>query len=190
LPYKALLDANVLHPMVLCDLLMRLSHRGLYRALWSRHILEETKRSILRRRADLSDDILQRRMDAMNEALPDAQVVGYDNLLLSLPALGEDAHVLAAAIVGGADVIVTQNTRDFPEPTLAPYRIAVQTPDEFLVDQWWLSPGDVRSAIDSQAAGTSRPPLSVRDVLRNLDRIVPQFVALLSNAPDRTRGQQ
>lgn len=54
---------------------------------------------------------------------------------------GDDAHVVAAAITGRADTIVTENTKDFPlELTLKRHGINVQTVDEFLVNQWWLSP--------------------------------------------------
>ena len=57
----ALLDANVLHPMVLCDLLIRLAQRGLYRALWTREILAEVVATVLRRRPDLSVELLRKR---------------------------------------------------------------------------------------------------------------------------------
>jgi hypothetical protein len=58
--------------MVLCDLLIRLAQRGLYRALWSREILEEVVRSIARRRPDLSVTLLRKRTAAMQAALQDA----------------------------------------------------------------------------------------------------------------------
>ena len=70
----ALLDANVLHPQILCDLLLRLAEHDAFRPLWSVEILTETIESILRRRPDLERERLQRRMNAMNEAFPDAIV--------------------------------------------------------------------------------------------------------------------
>jgi len=72
LPESALLDANVLHPMVLCDLLIRLSLAGCYRILWSEEILSEVVRSVLRRRPDIAPDRMMRRVALMNETLPDA----------------------------------------------------------------------------------------------------------------------
>jgi hypothetical protein len=136
----ALLDANVLHPMVLCDLFIRLARRGLYRALWSREILEEVVRSIARRRPDLSVDVLRRRTDAMERAIQDATVAGYESLLPGLQELGDDARVAAAAVAGHADVIVTSNIKDFPAVVLDRHGISVQSPDDFLVDIWWLDP--------------------------------------------------
>jgi hypothetical protein len=79
--YTALLDANVLHPMVLCDLLIRLSQHGLYRARWSRRILDEVVRSVIRRRADLSPSKLERRIDMMNQAVADAEVEESEELI-------------------------------------------------------------------------------------------------------------
>jgi predicted nucleic acid-binding protein len=109
----ALLDANVLHPMVLCDLLIRLALSGFYRPLWSDEILHEVVRSIHGRRPDLSLELLQKRVEKMKRVLPDATVSGYERLLPDLAMLGSDAHVLAAAAEGGANVIVTFNTTDF-----------------------------------------------------------------------------
>ena len=92
----ALLDANVLHPMVLCDLLIRLAPAGYYRPRWSENILDETVRSIHRRRPDLSLDLLRRRVAAMRRVLPDAMIAGYEGLAAEMVQLGKDAHVLAA----------------------------------------------------------------------------------------------
>ena len=173
----ALLDANVLHPMVLCDLLIRLAQRGLYRALWTREILAEVVRSILRRRPDLSLELLRKRTVAMQAALQDATVEGYESLLPALHELGRDAHVAAAAVFARADVIVTSNTRDFPERVLDRYGVAAQSPDGFLVQQWWLDPVAVAEIIVQQAHGTTRPPLTPDEILTRLRFMAPGFVS-------------
>ena len=71
----------------------------------------------------------------MNQAVPDALVSGYEDLIdgLTLPD-ADDRHVLAAAIRCGASVIVTFNERDFPKDLLAAYGVEVQHPDEFIDD--------------------------------------------------------
>lgn len=172
---RALLDANVLHPIVLCDLLIRLARKGLYQALWSPTILEETSRSVLRRRADLSPEVLGQRLAAMKRALPEAMVEGYEELIPGFRALGSDAHVAAAAVVAGAGVIVTMNVRDFPAAVLEPHGIEAQLPDEFLSQLWRLDARAVTSALTEQALATRRPQLSVDDILNGLTPFAPAF---------------
>src|SRR5258708_13095499 len=100
--------------MVLCDLLIRLAQRGLYRALWSREILEEVVRSIARRRPDLSVALLRKRTAAMQTALQDATVEGYEPLLPALRELGDDAHVAAASESGPPTSLIPINIPAFP----------------------------------------------------------------------------
>ena len=161
--------------MVLCDILIRLAQRGLYRALWSGEILEEVVRSIARRRPDLSVALLRKRTAAMQTALQDATVEGYEALLPALHELAGDAHVAAAAVFGRADVIVTSNVRDFPARVLERHRIAVQSPDDFLTHQWWLDPLAVVDVLMAQSQGTNKPPLSPDDILARLGVPAPEF---------------
>lgn len=180
--YSALLDANVLHPQILCDLLLRLAEHDVFRPLWSAEILKETVDSIHRRRPDLDPLLLRKRMDAMNEAFPDACVAGFEHLILTMPEMAEDAHVLAAALFAKADVIVTDNIKDFP-PHVAPrFEIAVKTADQFLVQQWWLNPRLVAGVIVEQSAGTSRPHLDTPRLLQALGRIAPEFSRLVTDS--------
>jgi predicted nucleic acid-binding protein len=177
--YTALLDANVLHPMVLCDLLIRLSQHGLYRARWSRRILDEVVRSIARRRTDIPLSKLEHRIDMMNQAVADAEVEESEHLTASLSVFGNDAHVVAAAIMGRADVIVTSNLSDFPSAALQPYNLVAQSPDGFLVDQWGLRPEIVLQALRDQAAALTRPAMSPSEVADRLLPSVPRFAALV-----------
>jgi hypothetical protein len=176
--YTALLDANVLHPMVLCDLLIRLAQAGLYRACWTEQILEEVVGSIQRRRPDISPDRLKRRTAMMKNALPDACITGYQTLLPSLSSFGTDAHVAAAAIVGRVDAIVTSNSRDFPESRLEEFGVEVLSPDSFLIAQWGLDRESVLAVLRRQAAALTRPKQELRDVLRSLRAIVPAFAGV------------
>lgn len=52
MPYAALLDANVLHPIMTTQVLLRLADRGLFRPIWSREILDEVRESLERRHID------------------------------------------------------------------------------------------------------------------------------------------
>src|SRR5215813_13223617 len=120
----ALFDACVLYPAPLRDLLMWLALTGLFNARWTDQIHDEWIRNVLADRPDLKAEQLERTRLLMNTKVRDCLVTGYDDLIerLTLPD-PDDRHVLAAAIRAGADVIVTINLRDFPEPTLAQFSI-------------------------------------------------------------------
>lgn len=177
--FSALLDACVLVPVALADTLLRVAEQGLYRPLWSTRILDETVAAIEEVHPDLQAGAARRRTDLMDRAFQDASVSGWEGLLpvLSLPD-PDDVHVLAAAIVGRADVIVTMNLKDFPQTLLEPYEIEVIGPDEFLLDQLDLAPDLVLEAVRRQAEDSRRPHVDLNALLEHLARCgVPQFAA-------------
>jgi hypothetical protein len=113
----------------------------------------------------------------MNDTFEDACVQGWETLEPSvcLPD-PDDRHVVAAAMRGRADAIVTANVRDFPDEALAPLEIAVVEPDDFLLDQLDLAPRVVLDVQREQAAHTRNPPLTPTDLLARLARAgVPAF---------------
>ncbi len=134
--FTALLDACVLYSAPIRDLLLELATAGLFRARWTNDIHDEWVRNLLEDRSDLDAARLTRTRNQMDRAVPDALVIGYRELIegLELPD-SNDRHVLAAAIVGRADVIVTSNLKDFPAEVLALHGIEAQHPDTFLIHQ-------------------------------------------------------
>lgn len=128
--YTALLDACVLYPAALRDLLMRLAVTDLYRAKWTSDIHDEWMRNLAARRPDIPRERIGRIRELMDSHVRDSIVENYAPLIagLALPD-PKDCHVLAAAIKGRADVIVTFNLKDFPDEALAPYGIEAQHPD-------------------------------------------------------------
>ena len=131
--FVALYDACVLHPEPLRSLLVQLAQTKLFRARWTEDIHQEWMRSVTRLRPHVGPDKLRRVADLMNLAVEDCLVDGHGPLasMLTLPD-PDDRHVLAAAIVGRADVIVTSNLRHFPKTILEPLRIEAQHPDVFI----------------------------------------------------------
>jgi hypothetical protein len=69
----------------------------------------------------------------------DAWVKTYESFIPAMANDSKDRHVLAAAVVSGAQTIVTSNLKHFPLDALAPWNIEVQRPDEFLIHQYHLS---------------------------------------------------
>lgn len=169
--YTALLDACVLVPITLADTLLRVAERELYRPLWSERILAEAAYAVREVHADLPVEVVAKRFAAMRAAFEDAAVEGWEALeaSLSLPD-PDDRHVVAAALRGHADAIVTANLRDFPDEALAPLRMAAVDPDDFLLDQLDLAPRIVLDVLREQAAHTRSPPLTPTDLLTRLAR--------------------
>lgn len=184
--FTAFLDANVIYPAGLRDVLLRLADRNLYRARWSAMVHEEWIRNVQKDRPDLSADQLQRTRNTMDRHFPDALVVGFEPLVegLSLPD-PSDRHVLAAAIRGRADVIVTQNLKDFPQEQLDLYEIEAQHPDDFAVSLFDLYPGAVLGAVRDHRAALRRQPRTPEEHLEAYERMgMTKFSSALQDYSD------
>jgi predicted nucleic acid-binding protein len=162
----ALLDANVLYPSLLRDLLIRVAIEGGLRARWSEQILDETFRSLAANRPDLPAERLDRTRLLMNSAVSDARVHDYEHLIetLQLPD-PDDRHVLAAAIHGGAQIIVTNNLADFPARQLEPLGIVAEHPDDVLARCFDHDPGMVWKVVGMVARAARLPVLDEHGVI-------------------------
>ena len=164
--YTALLDANVLYPAPMRDLLLQLAVTDIFRAKWTSDIHNEWIEALLRNEPDRKRAALERTRDMMNQATRDSLIAGYEPLIPSLTLPDpNDRHVLAAAIIGRCDVIVTQNLQDFPDTALFPFGIDVQHPDEFLCNHLNLAPGLFCSVVRKVRTRLKRPPYSVGEYL-------------------------
>jgi predicted nucleic acid-binding protein len=170
-PFTAFLDANVLYPADLRSFLMYLAVPGIFRARWSADVHEEWMSNLLENRPDLSRTKLERTRELMDRHAPGALVAGYEHLIpaLNLPD-PDDRHVLAAAIRGNADVIVTSNIRDFPAEILEEYDIEAQTPDEFVLHLIGLYPDEVRNAAEEHRCSLRNPSKTLDEYLNTLER--------------------
>lgn len=169
--FTAFFDANVLYGSTLRNLLMYLAMTGLFRAKWSNDVHEEWMTRLLENRPDLSREKLERTRMLMDKHAVDALVTGYEDLIegLHLPD-PDDRHVLAAAIRGRADVIVTSNVRDFPAEVLTPFEIETQHPDEFILHLVDLAPGVVMTAAQRHRESLKNPAKTVEEYLEMLER--------------------
>lgn len=169
--FVVLYDANVLYLSTLRDLLIRIAQAGLVQAKWTDQILDEVFRNIGENRPDLDPHKLARTRDLMNKAVRDCLVTGYQPLIdaLELPDL-DDRHVLAAAIKVRAQVIVTNNLKDFPAAALEPWDMEAKSPDDFILDQIARSSAAVYGAVQQIADSRKSPPTTFVDVLAMLER--------------------
>ena len=176
--FGVVLDACVLIPMALCDTLLRTADAGLYRLHWSEDILKEVRRNLVEEEL-ATEQGAQDRVSIMRQAFPEAMVVGYHEIVDSMTNDPKDRHVLATAVTAGAQVIVTHNLRDFPEPALRLYNVEAQSPDDFLINLYDFSPHVVVSTLQAQANALQRPPMTMADLLDGLTKHVPSFIEMI-----------
>jgi hypothetical protein len=117
----------------------------------------------------------------MDATVLDCLVTGHEDLAkhLELPDPG-DRHVLAAAIIGRADVIVTCNLRDFPTNVLTRYGIDAQHPDIFIRHVLDLNEVACIATVRTLRAAMLKPSMTATEYLDLLSRQgLPETVAFL-----------
>ena len=173
--FAAILDTCVLWPSLKRDFLLSMAVEGLYRPLWSDAILEELRRNEalkLTRREGIDTQMANARADhliqTMRTHFDDALVTGWEGLEggYGLPDPG-DEHVVAAAVVGAAGVIVTDNVKDFPAAKL-PASLSALDAKTFAADTADVDPARAARAlheISIRRIHPSKTPLEWLDVL-------------------------
>jgi predicted nucleic acid-binding protein len=133
---KFILDACVLYPTVMREMLLGVAKTGAYEPLWSQRLLDEWEHVAARGGPEM-------KLQATSEialacaAFPKATVALPDGLEARLWLPDEtDIHVLAAAVAGSADGIITLNAKDFPRGILAEEGLMRQDPDGLLFEMW------------------------------------------------------
>jgi hypothetical protein len=174
--FSALLDACVLYPVGVRDLLLCVAERRVFVPYWSAEILDEMERNIV---ADGRADA--ERASAMRQqmilAFPAAMVERYEGLIPVMTNHEKDRHVLAAAVRESIGLIVTEDVRDFPPESCAPYDIEIQRADEFLSYALDHDTPAVIGAVRAMAAKRRRPPTSPSQLLADLSERLPVFCA-------------
>lgn len=136
-------------------------------------------RNLLKQRPDLDETKLARTQALMNKTVRDSLVTGYEPLIESIVLPDpDDRHVVATAIMAGADALVTYNLKDFPEEVLSPHGIEAQHPDVFLTHALDLSTGVVCEAVKRCRKRNKNPKYSIGEYLGALEkRELNQFVS-------------
>lgn len=173
----ALLDACVLYPMGLRDTLLSVAQAQVYRPLWSAEILAEVRDALLRSAPGLRPARLDRLLATMRVAFPEAMVTGHLHMVSEMGNEPADRHVLAAAVAGGADVIVTFNLRHFPSDVCAPFGVEARSPDAFLRALLGESADVVLEALRRQVARYDAPPMTMGELLSRHEARLPELVA-------------
>jgi predicted nucleic acid-binding protein len=163
------LDACVLYPTVLREILMGVAGEGLFTPLWSARIAEEWRRTA-DRQSPGDGVIAEGEITLLNARWPEAETPADPDLEQQLwlpdPA---DIHVLATAIKGQAQAIVTLNLRDFPARELQPYKMQAHHPDALLYRLWQDHPDPVAQTVTrvhAIAQSLAGEPLDLRKLMK------------------------
>jgi predicted nucleic acid-binding protein len=189
MPYKppvAIYDACVLYPIHLRNLLVQCAVDRLVEARWSDGIHDEWIGNLAANDPSVSIDRLNVTRHLMNAVLPHATVSDYEH---HIPAINlpddDDRHVVAAAIVAGASLIITWNQRDFPANELARHQLRKQTPDAFLMNLYAAVPDVVVAATANARQNLRKSKISAAEFLKALERQKLRKFAAAMNAHRR-----
>ncbi|QFZ55828.1 PIN domain-containing protein [Oceanihabitans sp. IOP_32] len=165
--FTCVLDTNVIYPIEIRDLLFWFAHYDLFTPKWSNHIFDEWEDVMIRK--GLEDKEIKKRINRANLAFPDALVINYEPLIEGLTLPDEkDRHVLAAAIKTNANIIVTNNLKDFPNDYLASFGLAAKSADDFIADIIDLNHEKAIEAFKKLVLNRRHPDLDEFEVLDNL----------------------
>lgn len=163
---NAVLDACILYPAPIRDLLLSLAEVGLFKPFWSEKIQEEWVRNLLINRPDLTSIKLNLTIEAMDSAFPDANMPEDEVLIqkLRLPDKN-DRHVLATAIQSNSKWIVTANLKDFPNDYLKEFGVEAISADNYIVSLFSKETDLAYSAFRNQLNRLQNPILNKTQIL-------------------------
>ena len=151
-----MIDANVLYPTVMREVVLGVAGAGLFTPQWSPRILEEWARAAAKLGPE-AEAHARGEIAILNAGWPSAEI-RYPVALearLWLPDPG-DLHVLAAAIAGSSDAIMTVNAKDFPRNILTEEGLVRVDPDGYLQGCAEAQPERVISVAQSVLAEARR----------------------------------
>lgn len=155
--------------MPLCDTLFRAAEAELYQIHFSQEILEGATRNLVKN-GKMTDAKAARFQEMLKMHFPEAIVEVPEQLVASMTNHPGDHHVVAAAVVAKAEVIVTADLDDFPAEALKPWDIEAWHPDDFLVYLNEQFPGKMIEVIRQQSGDLKNPPLTVVELLDKLEK--------------------
>ena len=164
-----MIDTCVLYPTVMREMVLSVAREGAFTPLWSERILEEWARAA--RKLGPTGEVQARAEIALTEAaFPTAKTNVPEGLKARLWLPDEDdIHVLAAAVSGSADAIMTLNAKDFPRQTLSEEGLERIDPDGFLYQLWLTQPDLVSTSaarVLDEARRLSGKPWEMRALLK------------------------
>src|SRR5450432_3351922 len=176
------LDACVLANFSLCDTLLRLAEPPrLFEPKWSEETIRETTRT-LELKLGWPHSLTAHLEKELRAHFSEAWISGYKSLIPRMTNDEKDRHVVAAAVHGEAEIILTLNLRHFRPEHLATWGVRVLHPQSFLIEVFRQEQALVMAKLEQQAADRSR---SLRQLLDILNGTVPDFASVVSDSISR-----
>lgn len=113
--------------------------------------------------------------------------MGFEGLAPSLQCHPKDRHVLAAAVVGAVDVLVTNNLKDFPAKACEGYDLQTLDADPFLLSLLARDAVGTSRAILNEASRRRAPAVTVRQLLASLTKVAPTYAHTVWNGWDELK---
>lgn len=129
-------DANVLYSRVLRDYLVYAADEGVISIRWSQAILNEVVKHLQANNSTFDDEQAELLIRLLNDVYPEAEVEPTTSARRKVNGLDlpdeDDRHVLVAAVAAHADILCTNNVKDFPPEVMASLGIELLTADALL----------------------------------------------------------
>jgi len=187
---RVMIDACVLYPTVMREVLLGCAKAGLFAPRWSPRILEEWARAATKLGPE--NEIWARgEIAALRASFPQGEVQ-YDAGLEQRYWLPDpsDIHVLTAAVAGSCDGILTMNAKDFPRNVLGDEALLRWDPDGFALILLAEAPDQVRGVarrVLDEANRLSEDPWTMRALMKKAR--MPRFgKALEASTPAMPGG--
>jgi hypothetical protein len=180
---RGVLDASVLYTEPVRSLLLWVAAEDAFEPFWTERILEETGNN-LTQAGIITGEQWSRVRAAMLRSFPDALLdqTAVDAIEPEMPNQEKDRHVLAAAVVGDVELVITNNLRHFTQADLDTVGKRSISPDQLLCDIVQAEPSVVHAALRLNASAMRKPrPWSEAELLGLLvglghgDALAPRF---------------
>lgn len=179
---RALLDANVFFSIWTLDPILSFADEEYFEPLWSERIMDEVRGHLPEVWDHATPQAVDHYVRVLDSAFPDASVAGWRPLERTIQLDDEDdRHVVAAAIAGRADLIVTWNLKDFPTDVLEGHGLRAVSPDGFLCMLFSIDPEESMALMRGLVSTKKRPPRTMGEEIQHLRQVGnTRFAALLS----------
>jgi len=167
-PERVFLDANVIRGQLTTDILMSLAAKKAIDPRWSHKVIDEARRH---RPDGVSEEEINYRFRAMNRAIPEGVVIGFEHRMPAMRVRDEnDRHVLAAAVHSNCATLVTQNDRDFDPPESGRNHISVERLSVFLTRKLDEEPRRTLAGLRSMVERNTRSPRTMPELIDTMAR--------------------